>query len=297
MELPFRDPKLLAFFKFLEIEKNFSIHTRKAYFFDIINFVENTWGEDLIEAAKLNWTQVNKDAALLYIFQLQQNKISKNTLLRKCSALRSLYNFLQREDVVKTNPFQDIKAAKKDKSLPVILSREDISKLLSAPHEFWENQNTKDSSFIATRDTAIFEIIYSGGLRIQEALNINFEHINLVESTLRILGKGKKQRIAYLGGPAKLAISNYFHCLKNLNFEENNHLPIFINLKNHHRLSARSVQRSLKIYLNFCQLPPDILLQRIYLTPVQIYVLSRNYLVTKIYLQLKFTHIFLLTDF
>ena len=151
-----------------------------------------------------------------------------------------------------------LKAAKKDKSLPVILSREDISKLLSAPHEFWRNQNTKDSSFIATRDTAIFEIIYSGGLRIQEALNINFENINLEESTLRILGKGKKQRIAYLGGPAKLALSNYFDCLKNLNFEEKNHLPIFINLKNHQRLSARSVQRSLKIYLNFCQLPPDI---------------------------------------
>ena len=258
MDLPFRDPHLLAFFKYLELEKNFSLNTRKAYFFDIVHFLESNWGEDCLEASKLQWASINKERALNYVFQLQERNIAKNTLLRKCSALRSLYNFFQRESYLNINPFQDIKAAKKDKSLPIILSREDISNLLAAPAKYWADQNSADSNFISARDTAVLEIIYSGGLRIQEAMNIDFEHINLEESTLRILGKGKKQRVAYLGGPAKNALNNYFQCRQNGKLPIPKGQPVFINLKDHKRLTARSVQRSLKKYLLHCQLPPDI---------------------------------------
>lgn len=259
MDLPFKDKALLAFFKYLKTEKNFSLHTQKAYFFDILEFITQTWGDEAIEAQSLAWKQIDKNAAKSYIFSLQESKISKNTLLRKCSSLRSLYNFFQKEELQSTNPFQDIKAAKKDKSLPLILSREDISTLLSSPAPYWAQKEGKNNDFMASRDAAILEIIYSGGLRIQEALDINFDQINLEESTLKIFGKGKKQRTAYLGNPAKQALEQYFACRKNpeLNWTSAKD-PVFINLKDLKRLSARSIQRNLKAYLQFCQLPPDI---------------------------------------
>ena len=97
MDLPFRDPQLIAFFKYLEIEKNFSLNTRKAYFFDIVNFLIETWGENSLEANKIQWASIDREKALSYVFQLQEKNITKNTLLRKCSALRSLYNYFQRE--------------------------------------------------------------------------------------------------------------------------------------------------------------------------------------------------------
>lgn len=259
MDLPFKDKALLAFFKYLKTEKNFSLHTQKAYFFDIVEFITQTWGDEAIEAQSLAWNQIDKNAAKGYIFSLQESQISKNTLLRKCSSLRSLYNFFQKEELQSTNPFQDIKAAKKDKSLPLILSREDISTLLSSPAPYWAQKKGKNKDFMASRDAAILEIIYSGGLRIQEALDINFDQINLEESTLKIFGKGKKQRTAYLGNPAKQTLEQYFACRKNaeLNWTSAKD-PVFINLKDLKRLSARSIQRNLKAYLQFCQLPPDI---------------------------------------
>ncbi|MDD7986236.1 tyrosine recombinase XerC [Lentisphaera marina] len=259
MDLPFKDKTLLAFFKYLKTEKNFSIHTQKAYFFDIIEFITQTWGDEAIEAQSLAWNAIDKNKAKNYIFSLQENDTSKNTLLRKCSSLRSLYNFFLKEELHNNNPFQDIKAAKKDKTLPLILSREDISTLLSSPSSYWAQKKGKNNDLLAARDTAILEIIYSGGLRIQEALDISFDQINLEESTLRILGKGKKQRIAYLGEPAKKALANYSSCRKNaeLNWTSQQD-PVFINLKDFKKLNARSIQRNLKNYLAFCQLPPDI---------------------------------------
>jgi integrase/recombinase XerC len=259
MDLPFKDKALLAFFKYLKTEKNFSIHTQKAYFFDIVEFVTQTWGDEAIEAQNLAWKSIDKNKAKSYIFTLQESKTSKNTLLRKCSSLRSLYNFFQKEEFQNDNPFQDIKAAKKDKSLPLILSREDVAKLLSSPLAYWAQKKGKNNDFLASRDSAILEIIYSGGLRIQEALDISFEQINLEESSLKIFGKGKKQRTAYLGEPAKKALQNYFNCRKNaeLNWRSNND-SVFINLKDLKQLNPRSIQRNLKNYLSFCQLPPDI---------------------------------------
>ncbi|WDE97516.1 tyrosine-type recombinase/integrase [Lentisphaera profundi] len=259
MDLPFKDKALLAFFKYLKSEKNFSIHTQKAYFFDILEFIIHNWDEDAVEATNLDWSKIDKNSAKNYIYTLQQSTIAKNTLLRKLSSLRSLYHFFQKEELQSINPFVDIKAAKKDKTLPLILSREDISSLLKAPTEYWSQQKGKNNDFLASRDTAIFEIIYSGGLRIQEALDLTFEQINLEESTLKILGKGKKQRIAYLGEPAKKALSAYFDCRKNAElFWASPREAVFINLKDHKVISARSVQRNLKTYLNHCQLPPDI---------------------------------------
>ncbi|MCM8534504.1 MAG: tyrosine recombinase XerC [Lentisphaeraceae bacterium] len=259
------DPILQSFLKYTSVEKSSSKHTINSYFLDIAQFAMFTKEIDLKENA-YNWPAVDANTALLYVAQLQEKELSKASIMRKTSAMRSFYKYLLREQLVSDNPFIDLKGAKKEKKLPQVISINDVEKVLDAPLDYWTSlyaleKASKQASgqFSARRDTAFLEILYSGGLRISEAINLDFKDIDILSKTIKILGKGNKQRYCMLGAPAIKALKRYLrlreqHC----KVSEIRTGPIFINQKDGSRISARSIQRNFKLYVAHAGLSPEL---------------------------------------
>ena len=260
-----KDPVFLSFLKYIKFEKNSSPHTINSYYLDIAQFAKITFEIDITESL-LDWQKVDQTVARLYIASLQELKLSKSSLMRKTSSLRSFYKYLLREGLVSNNPFAELKGARKEKKLPQVMSVNEVDALLSSPLQYWTFLNKNDSAerkaagqFAAHRDAAILEVIYSGGLRINEALSLNMSDLDFTSNTAKILGKGNKQRFSILGGPAIRALKAYFpfrelHCMLN----DLKSGPLFINQREGTRLTSRSLQRNFKHYLTHAELSPEL---------------------------------------
>ncbi len=249
---------LEQFFRYLESEKNASVNTINSYMLDITQFCKIVMEDENFD----NWGVVDKHTARLFLVKLYDLKVSKSSTLRKVSAMRSFFRFLVREEVVGSNPFIGLSLPKKDKNLPEIMSVNAIDKLINAVPEYWEKAQelSKDKEFVhfaILRDQAIIEVIYSGGLRISEAINLNCEDIDLISGTAKVQGKGKKQRFCMLGKCASKALREYLGECKNRAINMRGKQPLFLN-KFYERITPRSIQRNLKNYLVSAGLPPDL---------------------------------------
>ena len=259
------DDSLQGYIKYLKSERQASEHTISSYILDILQFAKVAYEIDLEEKA-LNWNSVTVSQSKMYIAFLQEEKLSKSSILRKTSTMRSFFKFLCREKISAANPFAELKGAKKERNLPQVMTIADVEKILNAPLTYWSELYANEKAdrqasgqFIAKRDAAILEVIYSGGLRISEAVNLTLNEIDLLSQTMKILGKGNKQRICMLGAPAIRALKTY------LKFREI-HSPsgiadskvLFINLKNGAKITPRSIQRNFKLYLTHAGLSPDL---------------------------------------
>ena len=259
------DPILLSFLKYINYEKNSSAHTINSYFLDISQFAKIAFEANLAES-KIDWQKVDQTTARLYIASLQELKLSKSSLMRKTSSLRSFYKYLLREGLASNNPFAGLKGARKEKKLPQVMSVNEVDQLLCSPLDYWTKLNQNNSAdrkaagqFAGLRDTAILEVIYSGGLRINEALSLKMADLDLIAKTAKILGKGNKQRFSILGAPTIRALKAYYpfreqHC-KLADLKDG---PVFINQRDGGRLTSRSLQRNFKNYLTHAGLSPEL---------------------------------------
>ena len=253
--------ELESFLEYLRTEREASPHTLDGYSRDTAQFAELALNTT---AAKAAWSKVDTYQARAFIVQLRNEGLSKTSILRKISSLRSFYRYLVREGIVQKNPFVGINSPRKGRKLPKYMSVEEVGTLLDAPKTYWKEAAEKgvakdddSANFAAARDTAILEVIYSGGLRISEAMGINFEDVDLVHGVMRIRGKGKKERIAALGGPAERAIRRYLEIRPIRSGNTAPRAPLFVN-KYGNRLTPRSFQRFLKSYLATAGLPSDM---------------------------------------
>lgn len=253
--------ELESFLRYLRTEREASAHTLDGYSRDIAQFTRLTMNSD---TASANWSTVDTYKARSFIVQLNNEGLSKTSILRKISSLRSFYRYLVREGIVEKNPFVGINSPKKGRKLPKYMSVDEVGNLLDAPSAYWREAGAKgiakdddSAKFAAARDSALLEIIYSGGLRISEAMGINFEDIDLGHGIMRIRGKGKKERIAAIGGPAERALRHYLKIRPIRSGNTAPRAPVFVN-KYGNRLSARSFQRFLKAYLATADLPHDM---------------------------------------
>jgi len=244
------------FLSYLKNEKQGSPHTVNNYRRDILQFA------DLLKIS--DWNNVDVYAARRFVLELQNLKQSPSSINRKVSSMRSFYKFLLREGMSGKNPFAGLTSPKKQKLLPKYLTVNEISSLMDAPARYWNEalQNgtakTEELAKMASlRDTAILEMIYSGGLRISETVGLNLGDVDLNNSYMKVRGKGKKERLCAIGGQAMVALAKYLKYRKM--WTENNRMdaPLFIN-KDCTRLTARSVQRALKNYLMMAGLPSDL---------------------------------------
>jgi integrase/recombinase XerC len=165
------------------------------------------------------------------------------------SALRSFYQYLVLRNVLDTNVIKAIDIPKKEKQLPRFLTHAQIEKLLEKPGKSLRYKQAP--AWMTSRDEAIFELFYSSGLRLAELVRLEVGDVDPISETVRILGKGAKERICPVGRPALEAISRYRH-------KARVHAgPLFIS-KSRQRLSSRSVWLAMKKYLREAGLPADL---------------------------------------
>jgi len=257
------DKSLKKFLSFLADEKNSSRHTIDSYRMDICQFALLSGGADLSEN-DFPWRSQDVFSARTFLVELQKQKLSRTSIQRKISTMRSFYRFLVRENISPKNPFSGLISPKREKKLPKFMSVEEVGRLLDAPSMHWpealDKEMAKDpesAKFAESRDGAILEVIYSGGLRISEALGLNLSDVDLISNLMKVRGKGKKERIAALGSPAEKALRKYLSLRGMRNSDTSRNAPLFVN-KDGERLSPRSFQRFFKVYLVKAGLPSDM---------------------------------------
>jgi integrase/recombinase XerC len=179
------------FIRYLEVERGVSAHTVRAYRKDLEEFSayaaskpENT---DLIDIRGFIAAQINKG-------------LSKITVSRRLSSIRSFFKYLHREGYIAANPAKLVSNPKIPKMLPRFLSVDEVFSLIERPEGI---------GFITVRDRAILELLYSSGLRVSELSGLNVDDLNIRESLVKIRGKGKKERIVPVGSKAVNAVKSY----------------------------------------------------------------------------------------
>lgn len=232
-----------AFLEFLSTEKNASPHTLTNYERSLRFFRESL-------AERFNsWEELGPDHFRAYLFELMKAETARSTIRLRFAALRSFYKYLTHRQGLPKNPLSEVQLPKAEKKLPVTLSIKQIEHLLALPLQLPISQQAPD--WMPYRDTAILELFYSTGLRLSELTSLNAEQIDSTTTTLRVLGKGSKERLVPLGSYASKAIQKYRHEAKVHDG------PLFIS-KLRKRLSPRAIDQLLKKYLKHSEIPFDV---------------------------------------
>ena len=233
------------FLRYLKVERQMSPHTLRNYRLDLTQFLTfcSQHREDL------TLEQVTyQDLRAFLATALQHNR--KTTVARKLSALRTFFKYLQRLGVLAHNPAKLAPSPKLEKVLPHYLSVDETFHLLGAPI---------GDDFAACRDKAVLEVFYSGGLRLSELAGLNLRDMDLAPGVLRVWGKGAKERLAFLGEPAKGALAAYLPLrqafLAGRGAAEET--ALFINSRGR-RLSTRGVARLVAKWVRLAGLSPGL---------------------------------------
>jgi integrase/recombinase XerC len=214
-------------------EKNASSHTIANYRREIeqcLRFLE--------QEGIQGWNQVDRLVLRRYLGWLNSQGYVKASVARRISELRSFGRFLEREDVVRTNPFRAVVSPKLPKRLPRAISIADTVALLSAP-DITTPQGI--------RDRAILEVLYGGGLRVSELTGLNLSGFDPRRKELLVWGKGAKERIALLGQPAASALQAYIEGGRPQLVRDTATDALFLN-RSGGRITTRSVMSLLKKY-------------------------------------------------
>ena len=259
-----KDEQMSGFVQFLKLEKIYSEHTVKNYFMDVAHFLHLT--PHIIADGTCQWKSVAVRHAKHFAMEMTSQGLSRATVNRKMSSMRSFFRFLMREEIVEGNPFSQVKSARGGRRLPVFLDVKQVERLLNAPKTYWSKQQAnlqgetdgrRECEFLSARDTAILEIIYSAGLRISEAVGLNFEDIDFMSNNFRVRGKGGKERICIMGSYADKALREYLRQREIIGLaKRRDHGALFLNQRGE-RLTTRSVERWFKSYLLEANLPID----------------------------------------
>jgi integrase/recombinase XerC len=235
-----RDPLAEEFLRYLGIERNASLRTLKAYRQALTAFrAEN----------KTPWKKCTVDDFRDYLFAIMKRGQARSYVRLQFSALRTLYQFLAARKGLRRNPVREVQLPKIEKKLPLVLTRQQIEELLAAPIRVAKNRAAP--VWMPLRDVAIMELFYSSGLRLSELAALDVADVDLFTESIRVLGKGRKERICPVGLPALEAISRY-RSTGNVHSG-----PLFIN-KARRRISTRSIWLILKRYLRHTSIPISI---------------------------------------
>jgi integrase/recombinase XerC len=225
--------QVTAFLRYLDLEKNASDHTIKSYredLFDLSDFLAQRLGEPV------DPDRVGPQDLRTYVATLHEAGYARTSIARKLASLRSFYRYAQRQGFASSNPAKPLRNPRQARTLPHVLSDQEVARLLSTP---------TGQQPLALRDRAILETMYSAGLRVSEVVGLNDRDLDLVSGTVRVRGKGKKERLGALGSYAVEALERYL--AKRIREEQSGRSsegPLFVN-RYGSRLSVRSVARML----------------------------------------------------
>jgi integrase/recombinase XerC len=236
------------FLDHLSLERRLSNHTRRNYCQAIERFFN--W-LSLDSKKKVATPEVTKNDARSYLVEFQTS-YSRRTLRNHVSGLRCFFKFCLTRGYCESNPFHNLTLPKPDKPLPKFLTERQTKKLLSQPKE--KKSLTEGKDFIASRDLMVLELLYAAGLRVSELVELNYGDLDAARATVRVIGKGQKERVCPIG---KVALSTVCRFRDDFAKDASHNSPIVIN-RHGGRLSTRSVQSMIKKYLRSAELPEDL---------------------------------------
>lgn len=217
---------LRDFENYLKNVRKYSLNTINSYISDINIFLE------YLHIQKLNYKDFNHEVIRSYLKYLDEKKYKNSSINRILSSLNDYYNYLTKCKVTKYNYFEDINRPRKEKRLPNFINYSEYMSLLATVEK-------EENEFLKARNLLLLEILFDTGLRVSEAVNIEINNINKKEQSIKVLGKGNKERIVYYGDYAKNYLEDYLNLRRNINIVDKEYL--FLN-KNYTRLTRRGVE-------------------------------------------------------
>lgn len=210
-----------AFLQYLEVERGASPHTVRSYAADLREFTEFLEREGASTAAA--------DARMIraYLARLHQRRLAKSSIARKLATVRSCFRFLTRRGVIAQNPARQVRSPRLPRHLPSFLPKDESKDLLD---------HAVESSESGRRDHALLELLYATGIRVAECCGLDCDDLDRSRGTVRVLGKGDKERLVPVGDTALQALDDY------LAVREQTRGPLFTNRRGG-RLTPRSVHR------------------------------------------------------
>ncbi|MGC8763529.1 MAG: tyrosine recombinase XerC [Acidobacteriota bacterium] len=227
-----------AFRRYLKDERRVSPHTLRNYLSDLRQF-EAFVGRLFPRGVTL--PEVDLLVLRAFLGHLHQKGISKASIMRKLSAVRAFFHFLHRDGRIERNPARLLATPRQLRKVPRVLTEVEAAALVEAP------PGPRPGSLGGLRDRALLELLYASGLRASEAVGLDLEALDLPGRMVRVLGKGRKERIVPLGEPAAKALEAYL-ALRLRQFPAGPGDPVFVNLRGG-RLTTRSLQRTVERYL------------------------------------------------
>lgn len=227
-ETPWRNESFDRFLQYCESERNFSDETIRAYEKDLDQFGEYCWtiGEqDYLD-------DLDQSALERYLAWLRKNELADSTIERRISTLRAFYKFLVRKELREDNPASDMSFRERGRKLPTVWSEQEIEEFLDVVD--------------GPRDRALFELLYSTGVRVSELTALNWGDYSIEEQSIRVLGKGDTERIVPVGPPAARALEAYRR-----EIPDGPEDPMFLNSRGE-RLTSRGVRYLVNKYQKTC---------------------------------------------
>ena len=220
--------KIEEFKNYVLKQKNYSVNTLKNYEIDIIEF------KSYIDEIGANYKDVNYDLIKDYLVILYDKNLSRNTIARKLSSLRSFYKYLFNNDVIKSNPFIYVSTPKKEKRLPKYLGVDELETIFNTPCI---------NMPLGQRDRLILEILYATGIRVGELVNIKISDIDFYNKEIRILGKGNKERIVPFGDYCLDAINMFINDGRKILLEKHHTMCDYLIINEHGKqITTRGVE-------------------------------------------------------
>jgi len=216
------DAAVGTFLEYLAVERGASPHTLRSYAADLTEFTRFLADEKIG-----GWDAADTRAVRAHLARLHQRRLSKATIARKLAAVRSCFRFLARRGALKGNPARQVRSPRLGRRLPSFLPVDEANALLEAPAM---------PSTSGARDRALLELLYASGLRVAECCSLDLDDLDEGRRTVRVLGKGDKERVVPVGDSALEALAAY------LALRGRRRGPIFLNVRGG-RLTTRSAHR------------------------------------------------------
>lgn len=232
-----------AFFEFLSVEKNVSPRTLANYEGALVSFGQWMGGRFH------SWRDCSPDDFRAYLFDRMKRGLARSTIRLHFSALRAFYKFLVLRHGLARSPLAEIQLPKLERQLPVVLTISQIEELLALPLQLPLEKQAPE--WLPQRDTAILELFYSTGLRLSELASLDVSEIDALSDSVRVMGKGSKERLVPIGSHAMAALEEYRAAA---GIREG---ALFLS-KLRKRLSTRSINSLLKKYLQASGIPFNV---------------------------------------
>lgn len=176
------------YLEYLKIELNYSDHTINSYEIELTKY------NNFLEEKKINYLKITKDEVREYLKHIDKMQYKNRSIAKNISSIRSFYRYLVSIEKLEKNIFASIKNPKLEKKLPNYVSELDMEKILNFP-----NEENYQKTIYTNRDLLIIEVLYDTGCRVEELSNIKLKDINKSEKSIKVLGKGSKERIVFFG--------------------------------------------------------------------------------------------------